>query len=176
MFLSLDRLRRPAVSEGVHGEALVDGETAAFESRPRRGRRRRRFRRPCRTRGSRRQRGTLVADGDGLLLLGVDGAPGGLAVHSALSASEATARRAVKSAFVFDQLAAGLERRHCRSSRERAFRASCRLRLPPLGFGLERVAFVVRQGGVRDVAHDDGGGGFRSFVSSRPLIVNCRRS
>ena len=109
-----------ALSEGAHGEALVDGERAAF--------------------GHGNEvadlggvagviavlevvggEGTLVADGDGLFLLGVDGAPGGLAVDlgragtSILGDGELGA--AVKSAFGVDELAArdrqvgvGLER------------------------------------------------------------------
>ena len=161
----LGEVERAVVSEGAHDEALVDGELAAS--------------------GHGNEvadlggvagviavlevvggEGTLVADGDGLFLLGVDGAPGGLAVDlgragtSILGDGELGA--AVKSAFGVDELAAGLERDIAVTHASARFGRLVVFAFLLVGFGLELVALViVREGGVleRDVAHDDGGGG-----------------
>ena len=103
-------------------------------------------------------------DGDGILLLGLDGAPGGLAVDCGIDCigGDGEAGAAVKSAFGVDELAAGLERDIAVTHASARFGRLVVFAFLLVGFGLELVALViVREGGVleRDVAHDDGGGG-----------------
>ena len=170
LILVLGKVEGAALREGAHGEALVDGERAAFGHGNEVG-------------DGGAGAGIIVVhkvvggegaggtDGDGILLLGLDGAPGGLAFDFGIDCigGDGEAGAAVKSAFGVDELAAGLERDIA------VAHASARFGLL-VGFGLERVALVVvRQGGVRerDVAHDDGGGsGLKVFVRGESIDLH----
>ena len=161
LVFGLGEVERAAVSEGAHDEALVDGELAAS--------------------GHGNEvadlggvagviavlkdvggESALVTDGDGILLLGLDGAPGGLAVDCGrvCIGGDGEAGAGVKGFREVDELAAGLERDIAVTHASARFGLLVGFAFLLLGFGLERVALVVvRQGGVRerDVAHDDGG-------------------
>ena len=161
LVFGLGEVERAAVSEGAHDEALVDGELAAS--------------------GHGNEvadlggvagviavlkdvggESALVTDGDGILLLGLDGAPGGLAVDfgRVCIGGDGEAGAGVKGFREVDELAAGLERDIAVTHASARFGLLVGFAFLLLGFGLERVALVVvRQGGVRerDVAHDDGG-------------------
>ena len=181
LVFGLGEVERAAVSEGAHDEALVDGELAAF--------------------GHLNEvadggvfgghavlevvggEGTLVADGDGIVLLGVDGAPGGCAVDLCRAGilGDGEAGAAVKSAFVIEEIAAFIERDLAVGHADARLVVFAFLLV---GFGLELVALVfVRQGGVRerDVAHDDGGGGGFKIgrlveAVDRQIVVDLERA
>ena len=171
LVLLLREVELAVLGEGAHSEALVDGELVVLGH------------------------GNEVADlgvgncihavlevvggegaggtdGNGILLLGVDGAPGGLAVDYGLVSigGDGEAGAAVKSAFGVDELAAGLERDVVVGHTDARFGRRLGIAFLLLAFGLERIAVVlVRQGGVRerDVAHEDGGGsGLKLLVLS----------
>ena len=161
LVLLLGKVEGAALREGAHGEALVDGERAAL--------------------GHVNEVGdggasagimvvhkvvdgesALVTDGDGTVLLGLDGAPGGLAVDFDLVCigGDGEAGAGVKGSSGVDELAAGLERDIAVTHASARFGLLVVFAFLLVGFGLELVALViVREGGVleRDVAHDDGG-------------------
>ena len=163
LVLPLRKVELAVLGEGAHSEALVDGESAA------------------RGHGNAVGDGgasagnmvvhkvvdgesALVTDGDGIVLLGVDGAPGGCAVDLCRAGilGDGEVGAAVKSAFDIDEIAAFIERDLAVGHADAILGRLVGFAFLLLGFGLELVALVVvRQGGVRerDVAHDDGGGG-----------------
>ena len=167
LVFGLGEVEGSALSEGAHGEALVDGERAAFGHGNEVG-------------DGGAGAGIIVVhkvvggegaggtDGDGILLLGLDGAPSGLAVDFGIDCigGDGEAGAAVKSAFGVEELAAGLERDIAVTHASARFGRLVVCAFLLVGFGLELVALVfVREGGVleRDVAHDDGGGGGLKF-------------
>ena len=162
LVLPLRKVELAVLGEGAHGEALVDGERAAL--------------------GHGNEVGdggasagimvvhkvvdgesALVTDGDGTVLLGVDGAPGGCAVDLCRAGvlGDGEARAAVKSAFLIDEIAVFIERDIVVGHADARFGLLVVFAFLLVGFGLELVALVfVREGGVRerDVAHEDRGG------------------